>query len=157
MVLVYRWSFCTGVPCIQVILVYRWSFYTGGPFIHDGPFIQMVLVYRWSLYIGGPCIQVVLVYRCSLYTGGPCIQVVLVYRWSLYIFKREDNWVVRGEGKLPPVPPPRNPGNTLYVASIMNVHLQFGYCLGSVGFALQNSVKLFVYMYNCTKVNLRNN
>ena len=27
----YRWSFCTGGPCVQVVLLYRWSLCTGGP------------------------------------------------------------------------------------------------------------------------------
>ena len=26
----YRWSLCTGGPCVQVVFVYRWFLYTGG-------------------------------------------------------------------------------------------------------------------------------
>jgi hypothetical protein len=65
-VLLYRWSFCTGGPSIQVVTIGRWSFYTGGPSV------QVVLLYRWSLSAGGPSIQVVLLYRwfhCSRKNG----------------------------------------------------------------------------------------
>ena len=81
----YRWSLCTGGPCVQVVLVCRWSLYVGGLYV-GGPCIQVVLVYRWSLYTGGPCIQVVLVYRWSLCTGSPCIQVAFK---TLYICTME--------------------------------------------------------------------
>ena len=70
MVLVYRWSLCTGGPCVQVILVYRWSLCTGGPCL------QVVLVYRWSLFTEGSYIEVHWYHGGGLGTMQPLVVVL---------------------------------------------------------------------------------
>ena len=32
----YKWSLCTGGPCVQVVLVYRWFLCTGGSCVQAG-------------------------------------------------------------------------------------------------------------------------